>query len=204
MIPAIDAGMLAASSSLAASILTKVTVTTALALAATWIARRNRAAVRHALLAAAFGVLLVLPVVSIIAPPIRIAVRTAQSRSASRLAPAAAIPSAPAHLIDGVAPAAPPSAGPSLSALLLAAWLAGVALFLLPVAIGLWQVRSLRRSALVWQQGRSIAGKLALDAGIHRRVEVVLHDALPGPVTCGVLRPAIVLPQDAPAWDPTT
>jgi hypothetical protein len=59
MMPLINAGMLAISSSLAGSIIAKVTVTTALGLVAARLARRSRAAVRHALLAAAFGMLLV-------------------------------------------------------------------------------------------------------------------------------------------------
>ena len=89
----------------------------------------------------------------------------------------------------------------SPSALLLAGWFAGVALFLLPMVVGLWQVRSLRRSALPWPHGQSVAERLARDAGIHRRVEVLLHEALPGPMTCGVVRPAIVLPPDAQTWE---
>jgi TonB family protein len=64
------------------------------------------------------------------------------------------------------------------------------------VALGLWQVRSLRRSALPWRHGQSVVESLA-----HRRVEVLLHEALPGPMTCGVVHPAIVLPQDARSWD---
>jgi uncharacterized protein (TIGR03435 family) len=57
MMPVINEMMLAARSSLAASIMAKVTVTTELGLVAAWRARGNRAAVRHALLAAMFGVM---------------------------------------------------------------------------------------------------------------------------------------------------
>ena len=32
-------------------------------------------------------------------------------------------------------------------------------------------------------------------------MEVLLHEALPAPVTCGIVRPAIVLPPDAQAWE---
>jgi uncharacterized protein (TIGR03435 family) len=85
---------------------------------------------------------------------------------------------------------------------LLVAWGAGVACFLLPVIIGLWQIRALRRSSLPWQRGELLAEPLAMDAGIHQRVEVLLHEALSGPMTCGVLRPAIVLPRDAETWNP--
>jgi TonB family protein len=76
-----------------------------------------------------------------------------------------------------------------------------MALFLLPVVMGLWQVRSLRRTALPWRHGQSVAERLALDAGIHRRVEVLLHGTLPGPMTCGVAHPAVVLSHDAETWE---
>jgi TonB family protein len=204
MTPAIHAVMLAVSSSPAASIVAKATVATALGLVATWLARRSRAAVRHALLAAAFGVLLVLPVASLVAPPVRIAVPAeAGERVGPTFADAAAPISAaaPAHP-NVAAPVAPRSAGLSPSALLLGVWMAGTAFFLLPVAMGLWQVRRLRRDALPWRHAQSAFEKLALEAGIHRRVEVLLHGALPGPMTCGVWHPAIVLPEDAQTWEP--
>ena len=70
MLPLLRDSMLAVSSSLAASIVAKATITTALALVAAWSARRQRAAVRHALLAGGFGVLLVLPIASLFAPPV--------------------------------------------------------------------------------------------------------------------------------------
>jgi TonB family protein len=194
--------MLAVSGSLAASIVAKATVAAALGLIGAWLARGSRAAVRHALLAAVFGVLLALPVASILAPPVRIAVPAA---APERIAPAAAestdpiSPVAPAQA--SVASVAPPSAGLSSSVLLLAGWTAGMALFLLPVVTGLWQVRWLRRSALPWRLGQSVVERLARDAGIHRRVEVLLHGALPGPMTCGVVHPAIVLSPEAQTWE---
>src|ERR1035438_2524228 len=66
-------GILASGSSLAALIVVKVTVVAALGLVAVWLARRNRAAVRHALLTVTFGATLVLPIVSIVAPPFQVA-----------------------------------------------------------------------------------------------------------------------------------
>src|SRR5579863_4415298 len=59
---------------LAASIVAKATLTMALALMAVRVARRSRAAVRHALLAAAFAVLPMMPVASLIAPSVPIPV----------------------------------------------------------------------------------------------------------------------------------
>ncbi len=210
MISAMNQILVAAGASLAASlaesmpaaIVAKATVIAALALSAAWLARRNRAAVRHALLAASFAALLALPLASILAPPIRIAVVQPEPRRAAHTVGSAAIPPAAARA------AAPEDAGNgaswlqrlTLSNLLLAAWIAGAALFLVPVAVGLWQVRSLRRTALPWPEGQSAVDALASAAGIHRRVEALLHDALPGPMTCGVGRAAILLPLEARNW----
>jgi TonB family protein len=203
MTPLIHTGILAVSSSLAASLVAKATVAAALGLTGAWLARRSRAAVRHALLSATFGVLLALPVASLLAPPVRIAVSTAAAERMPALAGAiqAVPPAAAAQPTVGVSPVVSGSAGLPLSTVWLSGWIAGTALFLLPVAMGLWQVRSLRRAALAWRQGQPVVDGLAADAGIHRRVEVLLHGALPGPMTCGVVHPAIVLPEDAQIWE---
>jgi uncharacterized protein (TIGR03435 family) len=208
MMPAINEAMLeamlAASGSLAGSIIAKVTVTATLALIGTRLARRSRAAVRHALLAAAFAVMLALPIASIVAPPLRIEVPiVARDRSVPPPAAEAVDAMPPVTGGDagaGVTHTKPRSSALSPAVLLIAGWILGTLLSLLPMVIGLWQVRSLRRSGLPWPHGQSVADGLVRDARIHRRVEVLLHGALPGPMTCGVVRPAIVLPPDAPVW----
>jgi uncharacterized protein (TIGR03435 family) len=190
----------------AASILAKVTVTLALALIGTWLARRNRAASRHVLLAAAFAVLLVLPMASLVAPSIVVAVPIAVQEEQ----PSPSASAEPIVDLDSPGALAPPavvaasaslrSTWPSWPVLLVATWALGATLFLLPVIAGLSQVRSLRRSGLPWRQGRTIVGAFAVDAGIRRHIDVLLHESLPGPMTCGVVHPAIVLPADAQAW----
>src|SRR5215467_7843146 len=67
------------SASAVTSFVIKGTAVVALGLMSAWLARRGRAAVRHALLASAFGALLALPVVSLIAPPVTISVPAAAS-----------------------------------------------------------------------------------------------------------------------------
>jgi ABC-type Fe3+-siderophore transport system permease subunit len=66
MITVIKGLMLTISVSLAGSIVAKVTLTTALGLIAAWLARASRAAVRHVLLASTFGMMLLLPIASIL------------------------------------------------------------------------------------------------------------------------------------------
>lgn len=202
MMPVIPETMLAVSNSLAASITIKATAVAALGLIGAWAARGSRAALRHAVLAASFGMLLALPVAALLAPPVRIAVAAAPQLTVH--APAGvsrAVSGAPRLPPSGAKIAAPEAEGLPLATLLFAGWSAGAILFLLPVAMGLWQVRSLRRSAVPWQQGQLTADRLARDAGIRRRVEVLLHESLPGPMTSGVLRPAIVLSEEARGWN---
>jgi bla regulator protein blaR1 len=188
--------------SLAASILVKVTVTMALALLATRMARSGRASVRHVLLAASFAILVALPIATLVAPPVRISVPIAP-KSAGALA-----------VIDSmttfVAVEAPRSIEARTTAtsrralspgsMLLALWIAGALLFLLPVVVGLSRTRSLRRTALPWIRGQSIAQGVISDSGMRPRVDILLHDAVPGPMTCGVVNAAIVLPMDASSW----
>jgi uncharacterized protein (TIGR03435 family) len=196
--------MLAVSGSLAASILIKVTVTTALALAGARLARKSRAALRHVLLAAAFAMLLVLPIASIAAPPVRIAVPVA-ARAGTVPFAAGAIgevnaPASPAGPGIGAQSTMPQRSWPPASALVLAGWMLGATLFVSPVGVGLWQVRRLRRSGRAWAQGQSIVDRLAVDVETHRRVEVLVHASVSGPMTCGIVHPVIVLPTDARTW----
>lgn len=193
--------------SLVASLLVKVTITTALALIGARLARKSRAAIRHVLLAAAFLVLLVLPIASIVAPSVSvtvpIAVQDEMLPPSLETIPGADVPSPPTDAGPALTSSPPRLAWlpiSTLPTLLMAGWAAGTVLCLLPVLAGLWQVRSLRRSGLPWRHGRSVADPLALEAGIHRRVDLLLHESVPGPMTCGVVQPAIVLPMDAEVW----
>lgn len=186
-----------------ASILAKVTVIMALALIGTWLARRNRAASRHVLLVAAFAVLLILPIASVVGPSIQVAV---PMRAPEEIVPAvepvgnSGPVSAPTDAGAVAAQTTPQSSWPSLTALLAAGWAVGAAVFLLPIVAGLWQMRSMRRSGLPWRDGRSLLDPLAIEARIHRPVQVLLHESVAGPMTCGVVQPAIVLPTDAQNW----
>jgi len=192
--------LLAASDSWTASIVAKATVTAALAFTAVWLAPRGRAATRHAALAAAFAVLLLLPLASVLAPPVRIAVaaRVAADAPAS---PGDDAPAATAaRHTAGDTPTVPAARSFSLSTILTALWGLGLSLSLLPLALSCWKVRQLCRSAHPWRAGQPTMHNLARDAGIRRNVALLLQDDAPGPMTCGVLHPAIVLPSDAPSW----
>src|SRR5438309_7603328 len=127
---------------IAAAMLLKVTVILIVALVGTWFARRSRAAVRHALLAAAFFVILVLPIASVIVPSIQVPVPIA----AQNVSPVIdAFVDQPASLpqqtesTSVATSAATESRWPSISTLLIGVWIAGTVLFLVPVVAGLLQ-----------------------------------------------------------------
>src|ERR1700722_13794318 len=143
MITAIDERMLAVSISLAASVVAKVAVVSALALFAAWLARGSRAAVRHTLLAAAFGLTLLLPIASVVVPRVHldVPVRVENRASAAPLVASGVKQIPPVVVTDDIDArviSAPPSSRISLSQLLQVGWIAGIAIFLLPVMIGLW------------------------------------------------------------------
>ncbi len=165
----------------------------------------SRAAVRHALLAAVFGATLLLPIATALMPPLHVGVPVAGENRVALLPLAIGGDEANPSVMTIGAGSRATAVAPHVSKLrlphaLLVGWATGGALFLLPVIVGLWQIRALRRSASPWLHGQSVAEALALDADIHRHVQVLLHEALPGPMTCGVVYPAIVLPADAEKW----
>jgi uncharacterized protein (TIGR03435 family) len=197
--------IIAMSNSPALSIVVKTTAIMSLTIFTVTLARGGRAAVRHALLATGLAVTLVMPIASLVTPPVHVAVPvTAESRIAT-LPPLRNIEPIP-FFMPADAPARGISVPPEapvhwVSDLLLPAWIAGTLLFLLPMTVGILQIRSLRRSGLPWSRGQEVVDAFARDAGIRRRVKVLLNESLPGPMTCGVLRPAIVLPRDAENWE---
>jgi bla regulator protein BlaR1 len=199
----IEGILLLLSSSLAASILAKATLIATLGLIGARLTRRSPAAVRHAVLAASLAVMLALPVASVLINPVRISLSAStQEWAPLSLFPAnnAAPPTSATNRSVAISSAAQRWRGLSPSALLLAVWIAGMAFFLFRMIFGLQQVRILRQYGLPWPDGQSVVNQLAVDAGIHRRVELLLHESLPAPVTCGFVRPAIVLPTDTQSW----
>jgi TonB family protein len=202
MMTYVQAIVLTVESSLAVSLLVKATFVMALALTVVFVpARRSRASLRHTFLGAAFAVLLTLPVAAILAPPVPILVSAPQEQQRIMPAPLATTSSVRVAPAEIVPPAGLRSSEFSLSALLPAGWLVGAMLFLAPMAVGLRQLRSLRRTAIPWQRGQTVARGLAHGAGIRRHVEVSLHDKVSGPTTYGAMHPVILLPMDAETWD---
>jgi bla regulator protein BlaR1 len=188
---------LALSGSAELSILGKATLMLLLGLTAVALARRARASVRHLALAATFASLLGLPLVFITVPGVTIAVPVSHAVAVPRTL-AAPI----AHTQPTLASTPATSALPSVSwpTLIRWAWIVGATLLAMQLAVGLARVRRIRRNGLPWPESRALAQSVAAECGVHRRIEILLHEDLPAPLTFGVWRPAIILPANARHW----
>ncbi|MGH9541621.1 MAG: TIGR03435 family protein [Terriglobales bacterium] len=159
-------------------------------------------------LAATFAGLLLLPLLSLVSPPLRLAIVPPSALSASPLA------AAPAAAAAAVGPAAaslllanavrPATVAPrvNLGWLLGLIWLGGALLAALPVEAGRRRVRALVSATGRWPAAEPVLAALANRLGLRRRVPVLISDRLAGPAMCGWRRPAILLPPAAREWAP--
>ena len=89
----------------------------------------------------------------------------------------------------------------SIANILLVAWLAGAGFFLILLGIDLRKLSRVRRRALPTIELDSLVIELSKDAGIGRSIDVLVNEELSSPLTCGMVRPAIVIPTAALQWD---
>jgi beta-lactamase regulating signal transducer with metallopeptidase domain len=188
----------------ALSVLGKATILLVLGLTAAWVAGRSRASVRHLVLGATFAALLALPLIVVTAPGIAIEVFVpadgASNAAVSTAPPPGAVPPSSGANSGRQAPGSAHSLIPSWPAILRFVWMGGTILLLAPLAVNLWSLRRLRRNGLPWPELRGRVQSLAAASGVRHTVEVLLHEEIPAPLTCGLWRPAILLPCDAREW----
>ena len=208
MIQALSDAALLLSRSIELSLLAKATIILIAGLAVARLSRTARASVRHLVIASVFAALIALPIWLAGAPsmtidvPVAASTRPAMNTITSREA-ASSSSSISTNAPD--APDAPDaldapdrvSAGEALRAV----WLAGAIVFLIPVFSVLWRLSIVRRTGLPVAWGHDAITRLATERGVHTPVELLEHEAVPGPMTFGITRPVIVLPLDAREWD---
>lgn len=184
------------------SIVLKATLVLVLALVAARLARHGRASVRHLLLTAAFGALLVLPLAAVVAPSVHVDIAPASLVLEEYVGESAFFGSlTPVSATDaGSATAPPPRPSLRLREFVIYTWIFGIGLFALPVLLGIVQVRRLRRTALPWFEGQRLVDALAREAGVHRPVDALRHEAIEAPATSGIGHHAILFPVDVDAW----
>jgi uncharacterized protein (TIGR03435 family) len=189
--------------SLPLSILVKATVVLASVLLLSRVCRRSRASARHLLFALAFVVLLVLPVTSAVMPPVVVTVplrpnvvdthTTAIQRSPDR--------SEESRIAGSWSSAVAFRAGSmSIQSLLIALWLVGSLLFVMPVVTGIWQLARLRKRGVPWEAGQTLVDQWVIERRIGRRVTVLQAAGIDGFFGCGALRPVILVPGDVAEW----
>jgi uncharacterized protein (TIGR03435 family) len=184
------------------SILAKATLILVLTLAAVRLSGHGRASVRHILLTAAFAVLFVLPFAAVLAPPVSVDVAPVSLALEEYVGQVAFIDSLPPMSAGDVTSTDAPPLRQTLTPLQYAAavWMVGVILCALPVLVGLVQIRRWRRRGLPWLAGQRLIDSLTREIGLGRRVDVLLHESISTPATCGVSGHMMLFPIDAATW----
>ena len=191
-----------------AALLWKATAILVLALLAVRLARCARASTRHAMLLAAFALLALLPIAIAALPPLNFPILPGSDRPpvlAMFVTPSAsgtATTSTPTAQADRPRVAST-GAGFSSSLLLqtlVSVWGTGTILVLGSLALGIVRVQRVRRTALPYRGARPMLSTLTTRAHIAADVDLVVHDDIRTPMTCGTVRHAIVLPPDASGW----
>src|SRR5262249_23934838 len=186
------------------SILGKATIILVIGLTVVMLSRRARASVRHLLLAATLAAALALPLITWAAPEVIIGVpvsRASESTDLSPAAPSFALTAPTGASLPSRATESPPWSLPSWMTIVRTVWLAGALLLLAQLAVDLRRLYRTRREGLLWMESRELMQWLAGECGVRRKVEVLLHEGVPGPLTCGIWRPAILLPDEACEWN---
>lgn len=186
------------------SILGKATIILVIGLTIVMLSRRARASVRHLLLAATLAAVLALPLIVLAVPEVTIGVPASQASESTDLPPAAPSVALIAPTGASLPSRATESASwslPSWMTIVRTVWLAGVFLLLAQFAVDLRRLYRIRRDGLPWLERRDLVRSLASECGVRRKVEVLLHEGIPGPLTCGIWRPAILLPDEAREWN---
>lgn len=165
----------------------------------------KQASARHLVWLTAFGVSLVLPLAALIVPPtIVVAHRIAAPKETVAVPvyiesdPALALASAPA----AAPPPAPRFVMPELNArnaaiALFALWLAGFGWSMTRLAAGMLGLRTLKRRS---RPHALCASDLPALAAERRECELRLSSSDDGPLTWGIFRPVVLLPQSACRW----
>jgi bla regulator protein BlaR1 len=186
----------------------KATAVLLVALVVVRLAASARASIRHAVLLAALGIVAVLPLAMLSLPAVNIAVLPAawvgapidEVNTPNEPVSAPVRPSvetAPVSVSPNAAPSTPALTTGSIVSVM---WVTGSAAILLSLLVGVIRVQRLRRHALPYLPAQPLVSSLSSQVGVRVPIEVGVHEALSAPITCGVLRPSIVLPMDAQDW----
>lgn len=210
-----------------ASLAVRATLLLAGALVIGWALRRGPAAARHALWTATALALLALPVLPGVLPDLRVPLPSLEMRtttgvlSTGQRLPPSRSPIDPGRMAAGTAEVAELTTGDAAplpaateagversepagwTTALALLWLAGGLLVAGSLALGLWRVRRIVAGAETAAGDDSWSGPLAAARdrlGIRRPVRLGYSPAIDAPMTGGLLRPVVLLPEEAKTW----
>lgn len=193
-------------------LLCEVTLVFSVALLGTLLASRARAALRHLILAAAFGVVLILPLAMLFSPPVSVEIAALPAREPDPIAidpaalPAPSTVDVPPIPVEAISVASPLTTAPAMrispTTWLFLAWSVVASVAVMPVIAGLWHLRRIRRSSHLWSEGAARVAQLMHPAA-SPHLAILLNVKLAAPITGGIVRPAIALPADAMTWSDT-
>lgn len=184
----------------------KTSAVVGLSLAAQPLLRRQSAALRHWVLAAALASAALMPALALVVPAWRLPSWAAAEQAAPRsAAPIAVYPSAaPAAAVGNARSldvASAPHRGPGASIIFAVMWAVGALLSTAALLGGLARLRRIAsRATPVDDRWADLTRDLARESGVRRRVAVLFSDHPSLLVTWGVVRPKIVLPLAARGW----
>lgn len=89
-----------------------------------------------------------------------------------------------------------------ITEMLFSAWLGGALVILLRRGLGVWQVKRMERQGTPLEDGRtrSMVHKLARDFGVFQPLTLLQSSRVPVPLTWGIFRPVLQLPNRALSW----
>jgi bla regulator protein BlaR1 len=169
--------------------------------------RRTRASIRHLLFALAFTALVAIPGAGPLLPTVAVTVPARSTPPAPRTQEMASAVRSTAGALSSrsstrsVSRDTVPARSVTIAQVVATIWIIGVALFLIPVVVGVWELRRLRQGAWPWTDGQALVQTCASTLGVHRPIDAFFHEGVTSPMTCGVLKPAIILPATAQQWD---
>jgi beta-lactamase regulating signal transducer with metallopeptidase domain len=182
------------------ALLVKAFAISIVGLAASQLAWRCRASVRHAILLSTFVAIAMLPMATLSLPSLNFAIAVDAPAEAIGL-----VSSNAAGAVQDAAgrPAAAAAAGfrqdIDLADVLGGVWLAGLTILLVSLTVAVGRVTRLRRSALPAMDSADVQ-VLAHAIGRPPAFMLLTHEAVAAPITIGVIRHAIILPADAAGW----
>jgi beta-lactamase regulating signal transducer with metallopeptidase domain len=185
----------------------KISLVIVLGLVAATMLRGRPAALRHWILAAAIAAALATPLLMGLAPSWSLPVDGSRieqpapqparaSRPEGRIGIATTGAGGPASTAAAESPV-----DPALALVLF--WIAGVALHLGGLGVGLWRLRRIAARAAVVHEGPWVESARVLSEhfGIRRAVQLLQSDEPALLVTWGLMRPKVTLPAGASSWD---